>query len=77
VEGEERAVGSGGANSMIQFWLDTGDDGIKHCRKMKRRHRVRLGFIEKKCDTIRRCDDLDRRRCSTYEGKGMRQCQLG
>jgi hypothetical protein len=34
-----RVVDGGGADLMLQFWLEMGDDGTKHCRKMKRRRR--------------------------------------
>jgi hypothetical protein len=27
---------SGGADSMLQFQLERGGDGTKHCRKLKR-----------------------------------------
>jgi hypothetical protein len=26
-----------GVDSMLQFWLERGGDGMKHCQKMKRR----------------------------------------
>jgi hypothetical protein len=32
-----RVAGGSGADSMIQFWLERGGDGMKCCRKMKRR----------------------------------------
>jgi hypothetical protein len=30
-----RVACGGGVNSMLQFWLERGDDGIKRCRTMK------------------------------------------
>jgi hypothetical protein len=32
-----RVVDGDGADLMLQFQLDVGDDMMKHCRKMKRR----------------------------------------
>jgi hypothetical protein len=32
----ERVCDGGGATSLVQFRLERGDDGMKHCRKMKR-----------------------------------------
>jgi hypothetical protein len=58
-----------GADSMLQFQLKRGGDGIKHCQKMKRRQRAHLGYMGRKCDTTRQCGDIDRRRCGTGEGK--------
>jgi hypothetical protein len=54
---------------MLQFQLERGDDEMKYYRKMKWRHRARLDSIGRKCDTARRCDDVDRRRGSTGEGE--------
>jgi hypothetical protein len=39
---------------MLQFQLERGGDEMKHCCKMKRRQRVHLGSMERKCDTVRR-----------------------
>jgi hypothetical protein len=36
--------------------------------------RARLGSTGRKCDTVRRCDDVGRRKGDTEEGKGMRRC---
>jgi hypothetical protein len=44
--------GSGGVDSMLQFRLERGDDGMKHYRKMKRRHRAHLGSIGRKRDGV-------------------------
>jgi hypothetical protein len=30
-----RVAGSGGADSMLRFWLERGGNGMKHCQKMK------------------------------------------
>jgi hypothetical protein len=35
--GMKRVAGGGGANSMLQFWLERIGDMMKHCWKMKRR----------------------------------------
>jgi hypothetical protein len=32
----------GGTNSMLWFRLERGENGLKHCRKMKRRQQGRL-----------------------------------
>jgi hypothetical protein len=70
-------VGGGDADSIFQFRLKRGGDGMKHCQKMKRRQRTRLHSMERKCDTVQWRCDVDRRRDDTVNGKGMRQCQLG
>jgi hypothetical protein len=46
-----RVAGGSGADSMLQFQLERGDDTTKCCRKMKQRQRACLGCMEKKCDT--------------------------
>jgi hypothetical protein len=50
---------------------------MKHCRKLKRRQRARLGSMGRKRDTARQRGDIGRRRGGTGEGKGKRQHQLG
>jgi hypothetical protein len=40
---------------------------------MKQRQRACLGFMERKHDTARRCDDVGRRRGGTEEGKRRRR----
>jgi hypothetical protein len=40
---------------------------MKRCQKIKRRQRAHLGSIGSKHDTVRRCDDVDRRRYGTDE----------
>jgi hypothetical protein len=30
-DGLRRVAGGGGVDSMSQFWLKRGDDGMKHC----------------------------------------------
>jgi hypothetical protein len=72
----ERIACGGGADSMIQFQLKRGRNRTKRCRKMKRSQRARLGFVGRKRDMARRCDDIGRRRDGTGEGKGRRQRQL-
>jgi hypothetical protein len=72
-----RGLACGGdVNSMLQFLLEGGSGGIKHCQKIKRRQRAHLGKMGWKCDTVRRRDDVSRRRGDTEEGKGRRQRQL-
>jgi hypothetical protein len=64
----------GGADSMLQILLEKRGDGIKRYRKMKQSHQAHIGLMGKKRDTVWQRDDIDRRRCSTEEGKGRRQC---
>jgi hypothetical protein len=71
-----RVVGGGGVDSMLWFRLKRGGDGMKCCRKMRRRLRAHFGSIGRKRDIVRRCVDVDRRRGGTGEGKGKRQHQL-
>jgi hypothetical protein len=70
-------VCAGDANSMLQFQLERGGNGTKHCQKMNRRQQTRLGSMGRKHDTVQWRDDVDRRRYGTDEGKGRRRCQLG
>jgi hypothetical protein len=49
---------------------------MKHCQKIKWRHRAHLGSMGRKYDTVRRCDDVDWRRGDTGKGKGRRRYQL-
>jgi hypothetical protein len=65
-----------GVDLMLQFRLERGDDMMKHCRKMKRRHRAHLDLMRRKRDTVRRYDDVDRRRGGAGEGKVRRRHQL-
>jgi hypothetical protein len=67
----------GGADSMLQFQLERGGDGMKHCRKMKWRQQACLGSMERKHDTVRWRGEFGRRRCGIGEGKGRRRRQLG
>jgi hypothetical protein len=62
----------GGADLMFQFRLERGCNRTKRYQKMERRQRVHLDSIERKCDTTRRCDDVDQRRDGSGEGKGRR-----
>jgi hypothetical protein len=41
-------IDDGGVNSMIQFHLKRGGDGMKRCRKMKQRWRAHLGSMGRK-----------------------------
>jgi hypothetical protein len=65
-------VGSGDADSMLQFWLERGSDSMKLCQKMKRSQRARLGSMGRKCDMTRWPGNDGWRREDTGEGKGMR-----
>jgi hypothetical protein len=69
--------GDDGVNSMLQFRLERGGDGTKCCRKMQQRQRAHLGSMRKYRDTAQLCDDVDRRRDNTREGKKRRRRQLG
>jgi hypothetical protein len=73
----ERVAYDGGADSLLQFWLESECDGTKHWQKIKRRQWAHLDSMRRKRDTARRCDDIGRRRCGTGEGKGRRWHQLG
>jgi hypothetical protein len=63
-----RVACSGGVDLMLQFWLKRGDDGTKCCQNMNQTLRAHLNSIERKCDMVRRRDDV-RRRGGTKEGK--------
>jgi hypothetical protein len=70
-------VGGGGVDSMFRFRLERGDDGTKHCWKMKWRQRARLGSIGRKRDMTQWCGDIGQRGGGIEEGKGRRRHQLG
>jgi hypothetical protein len=72
-----RVASNGGVDSMLWSWLERGGNRAKHCWRMKRRQRARLGFIGRKCDTVRWRGDVNRRRGDTMEGTERRWCQLG
>jgi hypothetical protein len=40
--GDTGRMTGGGVNSMLQFQLEKGGDGMKHCQKMNQRQRARL-----------------------------------
>jgi hypothetical protein len=63
----------GDMDSMLRFWLERGDDGMKRCRKMKWRQRARLDSMGRKRETVRWQGDVSRRRGGTGEGKGRRR----
>jgi hypothetical protein len=46
-----RVAGGGCADSILQFQLERGDDGINRYRKMKWRQQARLGSMGRKRDT--------------------------
>jgi hypothetical protein len=71
-----RVAGGGGADSMLQYWLERGGDGMKHYWKMKQRQRARLGYMGRKCDMAWWHHNVRRRRGGNGEGKGRRWCQL-
>jgi hypothetical protein len=62
-----RVVGGSGADLMVQFQLKRGNDGMKHCQKMKQRQQPHLGSMERKCDMARRRGDVSWRRGGTRE----------
>jgi hypothetical protein len=71
VEQSGRVVCGGDADSMLQFRLETGDDGTKRCQKMKRGQRARLGSMGRKHDMTQQHDNIGRRRGGTErKGKG-------
>jgi hypothetical protein len=74
--GLERVIDGGGVDSIFQFHLERGCGGTKHCRKIKRSQRACLHSIGRKCDMVRRCDDVDPRRGSLGKGKERRWRQL-
>jgi hypothetical protein len=76
-DGPDRIACGGGANSMLQFRLERRGDGEKYYRKMKQRQQSHLVSMERKCDTMRRRDDVGRSRGGIEEGKVRRRCQLG
>jgi hypothetical protein len=63
-------TGCDGADSMHQFWLERGGDGMKRCRMIKRGQRARLGLMGWKHDMAQRHGDISQRRGGTEEGKG-------
>jgi hypothetical protein len=63
----------GSVDSILQFRLERGGDGMK---LMKRRQQAHLGSTGRKHDTARRCGDVGQRRRGTMEGKGGRRRQL-
>jgi hypothetical protein len=60
--------GGSGADSMLRFWIERRGDEMKHCRKMKRRHRACLNSMGRKHDTT--YGVISRRRGGTGEGNG-------
>jgi hypothetical protein len=43
-------AGDGGTDSMLRSQLERGSDTTRHCRKIKRRQRARLGSMGRKRD---------------------------
>jgi hypothetical protein len=64
-------------DSMLQFTLELGGNGMKRCQKMRRRQQSRLCLMKRKRNTTRRCDDVDRRRGSTEEGENEKIMPVG
>jgi hypothetical protein len=73
----ERVACGGGADSILQFQLERGCDGMKHYRKMKRMQRAHLVSMGMKCDMVWYCDDVDRMRGSTGEEKMEETMSVG
>jgi hypothetical protein len=67
-----RMDGGDGTDSMLQFWLKGGGDGMKRCRKMNWRQRAHLSSMERKHDAMWWHGNVGQRRGSTGEGKGRR-----
>jgi hypothetical protein len=70
LSGSESVAYGGGTDSILQFQLERGGNGTKHCRKIKRRQQACLDSMERKRDTVWRHDNIDWRRGNTEEGKG-------
>jgi hypothetical protein len=51
-DGPRRLAGDGGANSILQFQLEIGDDGMKHYLKIKQRQRAHFSSMGRKHDTV-------------------------
>jgi hypothetical protein len=76
-DGLGRVVNNDDPDSMLQFWLKREGDGMKCCRKIKRKQWVRLGSMERKYDMARWHDNVSQKRCDTGEEKWRRWRQLG
>jgi hypothetical protein len=63
-------AGGGGANSLLWFRFEMGDDRRKHYRKKKQTQRARLDSMGRKHDTAQWRRPVERG--VTEEGKGMR-----
>jgi hypothetical protein len=63
-------TGGNGVYLIFQFWLETGHNRMKYCRKIKRWQRARLDSMGKKCDTAWLRGNVGRRRGGTERGKG-------
>jgi hypothetical protein len=74
--GPRRVAYDGGVDSMLQFRLERGGDGIKRCQKMKWKQRARFDSMGRKRDLAQWRDDFGRRRDGTEEKKGRRRCHL-
>jgi hypothetical protein len=46
-----RVVGSGSADSILWFRLESGGGGMERCKKMKQSERARIDSMRRKYDT--------------------------
>jgi hypothetical protein len=82
VESESQIIRGGWSTAVVQiqyfsFNLKKEGGEMRHCQKMKRTQRARLGSMRRKCDMTQWCIDVDQRRGGTGEGKRRKRCQLG
>jgi hypothetical protein len=68
----ERVAYNGDVDSIVWFQLERRDDGTKHCQKMKRSQRARLGSMERKHDTMRPVTMSAEGEASPGRGNGRR-----
>jgi hypothetical protein len=52
-DNSRRVAYRAGVNSMLQFRLESGGDGTKHCQKMKQRQGAHLGSMGMKYNMVR------------------------
>jgi hypothetical protein len=63
-------AGGSGIDSMLRFQLERGGDGMKFCRKMKRKQRAHLGSIGRKHGMAQREATLAGGETAPQRGKG-------
>jgi hypothetical protein len=52
-DGPRSMTDVGGVDLMLQFWLESECDGMKHRRKLKRRQRAHIDSVVRKYDMLR------------------------